>query len=223
MESVVLPEGIEKVDVIVSEWMGYALLYESMLPTVLYARDRYLSPSGLVLPSSCEICISASTHSRLSFWEDVYGFDMRSLTRNAIKEASIEVVPQESLISAPATLQVIDVTSISDAQLDFTAPLALNVTAAGQLCSFVIHFDTIFDYAAKGGVRTAFTTSCEAMPTHWKQTALPLKEPLAVAAGDRISGSVTFSRGLEYKRAYNISVAYEVNGSHRGLQMWTTE
>ena len=29
-----------QVDVIVSEWMGYGLLFESMLDTVLYARDR---------------------------------------------------------------------------------------------------------------------------------------------------------------------------------------
>ncbi len=40
MEEVVLP--VEKVDIIISEWMGYFLLYESMLDTVLYARDRYL-------------------------------------------------------------------------------------------------------------------------------------------------------------------------------------
>lgn len=32
----------EKVDVIISEWMGYFLLYESMLDTVLLARDKYL-------------------------------------------------------------------------------------------------------------------------------------------------------------------------------------
>ncbi|KAI9618953.1 hypothetical protein H4Q26_012210 [Puccinia striiformis f. sp. tritici PST-130] len=31
----------EKVDVIVSEWMGYACLYEGFLPSVLYARDRF--------------------------------------------------------------------------------------------------------------------------------------------------------------------------------------
>jgi len=36
-----LAEG-EKVDIIISEWMGYFLLYESMLDTVLMARDRYL-------------------------------------------------------------------------------------------------------------------------------------------------------------------------------------
>lgn len=29
-----------QVDVIVSEWMGYTLLFETMLDSVLYARDR---------------------------------------------------------------------------------------------------------------------------------------------------------------------------------------
>lgn len=42
MEEISLPAGIDKVDIIVSEWMGYFLFYESMLPTVLVARDKYL-------------------------------------------------------------------------------------------------------------------------------------------------------------------------------------
>ncbi|XP_034019799.1 protein arginine N-methyltransferase 3 [Thalassophryne amazonica] len=40
IEDVNLP--VEKVDVIISEWMGYFLLFESMLDSVLYARDLYL-------------------------------------------------------------------------------------------------------------------------------------------------------------------------------------
>lgn len=40
MEEVVLP--VDKVDIIISEWMGYFLLYESMLDSVLFARDKYL-------------------------------------------------------------------------------------------------------------------------------------------------------------------------------------
>lgn len=38
MEDVELPE---KVDLIVSEWMGFYLLHESMLPSVFIARDKY--------------------------------------------------------------------------------------------------------------------------------------------------------------------------------------
>jgi protein arginine N-methyltransferase 1 len=49
MEEVSLPE--QYVDIIISEWMGYFLLYESMLDTVLFARDKYLRPgSGIMLP-----------------------------------------------------------------------------------------------------------------------------------------------------------------------------
>lgn len=40
VEEVELP--VDKVDIIISEWMGYFLLYESMLDTVLYARDKWL-------------------------------------------------------------------------------------------------------------------------------------------------------------------------------------
>ena len=46
VEEIELP--VEKVDIIISEWMGYFLLYESMIDTVLYARDKWLSPNGLV-------------------------------------------------------------------------------------------------------------------------------------------------------------------------------
>ena len=49
MEEIVLP--VQYVDIIISEWMGYFLLYESMLGTVLYARDKYLRPeTGIIMP-----------------------------------------------------------------------------------------------------------------------------------------------------------------------------
>lgn len=33
---------VDKVDIIISEWMGYCLFYESMLNTVIFARDKWL-------------------------------------------------------------------------------------------------------------------------------------------------------------------------------------
>lgn len=53
MEEVELP--FPKVDIIISEWMGYFLLYESMLDTVLYARDTYLQKDGLIFPDKATI------------------------------------------------------------------------------------------------------------------------------------------------------------------------
>lgn len=40
------------IDVLLSEWMGYCLLYESMLSSVLFARDRWLKPGGAILPDT---------------------------------------------------------------------------------------------------------------------------------------------------------------------------
>lgn len=49
MEDVTFSE-IGKVDVIVSEWMGFYLFHEGMLDSVIYARDNFLKPGGLIFP-----------------------------------------------------------------------------------------------------------------------------------------------------------------------------
>ena len=40
VEEVELP--VPEVDILISEWMGYFLFYESMLDTVIFARDKWL-------------------------------------------------------------------------------------------------------------------------------------------------------------------------------------
>lgn len=52
--------GVDKVDAIVSEWMGYFLLFEGMLDTVIHARDHYLIPGGKLLPNRCTLSIVGS-------------------------------------------------------------------------------------------------------------------------------------------------------------------
>lgn len=55
IEDVNLP--VEKVDAIVSEWMGYFLLFESMLDSLIFARDKYLNKNGIMLPNECNLFI----------------------------------------------------------------------------------------------------------------------------------------------------------------------
>lgn len=59
--------GEEKVDAIISEWMGYFLLFEGMLDTVIYARDHYLAPGGAILPNRCTISIVGSGDTSTSY------------------------------------------------------------------------------------------------------------------------------------------------------------
>ena len=58
MEEIELP--VKEVDIIISEWMGYFLLYESMLDCVLWARDKYLAKgTGKMLPDRAQVYIAA--------------------------------------------------------------------------------------------------------------------------------------------------------------------
>lgn len=74
VEEIELP--VEKVDIIISEWMGYFLLYEGMLDSVLYARDKWLNKGGLMFPDRAVIYLSAIEDEqykseKLGFWDNV--------------------------------------------------------------------------------------------------------------------------------------------------------
>lgn len=50
-----------EVDIIVSEWMGYFLLFERMLPSVLSVRDKCLKPGGIIIPGRVKILLGAAS------------------------------------------------------------------------------------------------------------------------------------------------------------------
>lgn len=73
VEDVELPNG-EKADILVSEWMGFYLLHEGMLDSVLNARDRHLKPGGLLFPEKADLWAApCCLPSLYDFWEDVHG------------------------------------------------------------------------------------------------------------------------------------------------------
>lgn len=78
VEDISLPDAIDKVDIIISEWMGYALLYESMLDSVLVARNRFLRLGGVMAPAQCHLMLGLCDalevrKERIDFWDDIYG------------------------------------------------------------------------------------------------------------------------------------------------------
>lgn len=74
----ILPDSLEKVNIIVSEWMGFYLVHEGMLDSILFARDNFLQEDGLIFPSIAKLYISpCQLPSMYDFWEDVCGVSMR--------------------------------------------------------------------------------------------------------------------------------------------------
>ena len=102
MEEIELP--VRKVDIIISEWMGYFLLYESMLDSVLWARDRYLVKGGKMLPDKATMYVAGIEDAqfkseRKSFWDDVYGVNMSCITPNVMREPLIDTVEPNLLMT----------------------------------------------------------------------------------------------------------------------------
>lgn len=113
MEEVELP--CEYVDIIISEWMGYFLLYESMLPSVLYARDKYLDPkNGMILPDKAILYLTAIEdadykHDRIDYWDDVYGFNMGAIKKLVLLEPLVDCVESRQIISDNFPILTLDI------------------------------------------------------------------------------------------------------------------
>uniref|UniRef100_A0A1E1XCQ6 type I protein arginine methyltransferase n=1 Tax=Amblyomma aureolatum TaxID=187763 RepID=A0A1E1XCQ6_9ACAR len=188
VEELELPE---RVDVLVSEWMGYFLLFEGMLDSVLRARDRLLRPGGLMLPSRCQLFLVAledmGIYRRMvGFWDDVEGFRMSCMRREVLPEAHVTDVPVSSVCSAqPALVLNLDLNTCSMEDSDFATDFELELLpGTEQVTALAGYFDCTFELP----VPVVLSTAVDAEPTHWKQTVFLLEEPLVPAEGATILG-----------------------------------
>jgi histone-arginine methyltransferase CARM1 len=93
IEEIELPE---KVDIIVSEPIGFLLVHERMLESYVTARDRFLKPGGLMMPTTGSIVLCPFTDdviykehcARAAFWEtnNFYGIDLSAAAGQAYHE-----------------------------------------------------------------------------------------------------------------------------------------
>ncbi|XP_057197681.1 protein arginine N-methyltransferase 3 [Triplophysa rosa] len=207
IEEINLP--VEKVDIIISEWMGYFLLFESMLDSVIYARDRYLAPNGLVFPDRCNISLAAvgdvqKHNDRVAFWDDVYGFQMTCMKKAVVPEAVVEVLKPETVISEPAVIKTIDCCTVTESELEFSVDFALKITLDTFCTAIVGYFDIFFDVRCRNKVE--FSTSPNCPKTHWKQTAFILENPISVKAGEELPGQITVHKNKKDPRALLITL-----------------
>jgi len=228
MEEVSLP--VEKVDVIVSEWMGYCLLYESMLPSVLAARDKYLRPGGLLLPSRCTMLVQGvgDYEGKLGWWGNVYGLDMSPLRASVLAEPGVEAVDPKAIMTDAFVFKDFDLYTVQDRELDFEAEFSLTVGAAAaptagaaaaaavwkegrRLRGLVISFDTFFE-GLSGGQSVVFSTRPEEKDTHWHQTLFWLTEAPegGLGEGDVVKGKLRFLRNAINPRDYDVAISWEV-------------
>jgi protein arginine N-methyltransferase 1 len=151
METVELPE---KVDVIISEWMGFYLLHESMLESVLYARDKWLKEDGIMLPShaaiyACPVNMTDFCKENIDCWTDVYDFDFTPLFEQKVaallQQPTVSNLSENQLLSkcelmARYDMKKMEVTEIEEIE----EQMSFVIDKDSEMHGFALWFDVRF-------------------------------------------------------------------------------
>jgi SAM-dependent methyltransferase len=169
----------EKVDVIVSEWMGHCLFYEAMLEPLLTIRDRYLAKGGVMIPAEVSLhaglVCDEDLLDDLSFLRDQpYGIDFSPIAHAPFQQTDLVTLDPESILTNTAHMGSLNMHTISKADTPrvFTGTITPNKkTEIFALCGW-------FSSQLSSGV--TFGTGPNDTPTHWDQILYPLPDPFTV-------------------------------------------
>ncbi|KAJ3321534.1 Protein arginine N-methyltransferase 3 [Boothiomyces sp. JEL0866] len=208
IEEIELPS---KVDVIISEWMGYFLLFEGMLDSVLVARDKWLEPDGMMAPSRTDILFAAVDdenwlNDNINFWNDVYGFKMSIMKNDVYTNGQYTIVPKDGICSNSCLLSKIETKTVAVKELDFVTEFVLDISRDGTVYAFCGWFDTFFE--KEGCESVYFSTGPFTKPTHWVQTLFNLHSPLKVKKNDKITGKFHVSKSASNYRELDVKIEY---------------
>jgi len=186
LEDVDLPE---KVDVIISEWMGGLGVDENMLAPLVMARTRWLKPGGKVIPERVTAFLAPAWVE--SFAEDLRhwrtrpdGVDMSVIAELTANEPLMfhSYVAPADLLAAPKQLWTHDTygASLAEADRSFESELAFEAERAGKLSNLVawFHADLCDGHS--------LTNAVGAPSTHWGRLVFPLDRPVDVRQGEPI-------------------------------------
>ena len=208
-----LPHDFKEVDIIISEWMGYCLFYESMLDTVIYARDRWLKKkSGLLFPDRARLYMTAIEdraykNRKINFWDDVYGFKMSCIKQQALSEPLVDSVEAKQIVTGHHLLREVNLYKVTTDDLTFEVPFKLPAKKDEYLHAFMTYFTVDFTACH---TPVGFSTSPEANKyTHWKQTVFYFPDYLAIQKGEEIKGKFKMNPNSENRRDLDFEI--EVN------------
>ena len=222
-ERIQLVDIPEKVDIIISEPIGFFLVHERMLEVYVIARDRFLKPDGMMFPSSGEMIFAPWTDatmyneqvSKSSFWNnaDFYGVNISGAVEIAKQEYLSQPVvgafSTSNLISSQRAVHCVDFLTVTTEELqNFEIEFRFRIDQTALMHGFGCWFDINFEGTQSNVV---LTTSPDNPTTHWYQCRLFLLEPLAVNKGQFVYGSMKFIANEKF--SYYIMLTATIEGT----------
>lgn len=182
----------QSVDVIISEWLGAYGVDENMLLPVLTARDRWLKPSGKMLPERvtawmAPVCDDSLSDEKTFFQSRPYEIDFSLITNDTSHELRWTQHAGDHFPAEPQPMWMTDVyaCTVEDARLPFRASLSFAVTREQEVNALIIWFNAEF------GMGVTLANAPGAPRTHWGQYVFPLKRAASVGPGERIAVEFT--------------------------------
>lgn len=210
-------------DIIISEPMGFMLIHERMLESYIIARKRFLKPGGLMFPTTGTIFTAPFTDatlwteqaSKVAFWHnsDFFGLDLTSLADAASKDhfsqPVVGYIDPSSLMAGTTVDHTIDFANDAPESLQtITIPFEFTANRTGVCHGLAAWFDVAFNGSTE---RVVLNTGPYYPGTHWYQCRLLLREPIAVNAGQRLSGQLLCVGNERY--SYNLTLSMKLVGS----------
>jgi len=202
-------------EVIVSEWMGYMLVFENMYGTFAFARERWLAPSGSVIPASCSVWAAPISGAAIvkdlaGYWCSLpYGLDLGHVAAAALEETFrrpvVEAVEEFRVLAKPRRLwrldcEVAPATAVCSQRHSFE----FEVERKGPMHALAVWFKC--GLAPNVGFSTGPTSGDS---THWHQTLLFFGESgapgefaprgqvppegMGALPGDRVTGELAWT------------------------------
>jgi len=172
---------IAPVDFIISEWMGYALIYEKMLLSVLQARDKWLKPgTGRMLPNRARIQLCGFYDPnyiwrRLGDSDRLWETDRTPTIDHICGKIFVEKLPVTTIATNEcqvADLNLETCSAASASRIDSSFVLRFK-PGFYTLNGIAIYFSVRFEQA-----NVTLRTSPSEPTTHWKQALLIFRTPL---------------------------------------------
>ena len=204
---------LHSIDIIISEWMGYFLLYESMFDSVLYARDHYLKSNGLLFPDQANIFLNLIEdddyyHEKIQFWNNIDHFKFNTIKKIALLEPLVEECIAEQVVGVSTLINSINLHTITYQDLDYQKDYEIQVTKNTSIHAIIGYFDVLFSHCH---ATIKLQTGPYNTLTHWKQTIFYLQKPLYdLKRNDVIKGTISCIRNIGNNRDLDIVLTYQV-------------
>jgi protein arginine N-methyltransferase 1 len=224
----------EKVDIIVSEWMGYLLLYEGMFDSVKIASDKFLNEGGMLFPNKATFTIAGVFDrsvdlNNMGYYQEIMLPNIKShnysspKSNNTMAEffciknvlADLAIISSNKVKTSNNLFHKIDLEKVTIPELDFKANFEVIVSENGFLNGLVLWWDTSFTH---GKIPIVLDTSPFKESTHWKQGVFNLKHTIAVLKGDVVKGVFFLKKNDLNHRNVDIRIDYFMENKYGKVQ-----